>query len=88
MVLSEKALDHYIREKLSRKATFEKGFPEKWKPLALQFKMEVSDRAKEVDPEQKQNWHSLTLGWALAKGLSPEESYEFSTAVRYKSNLG
>lgn len=52
------------------------------------FKTEVHDRAKQVDPSEEQDWYSLTLGWALAKGMDPDEANEFAMYIRYNTNLG
>jgi len=30
----------------------------------------------------------LTLGWAVAKGLTPEAAYNFAVHIRYKTDLG
>lgn len=51
------------------------------------FKEEVTDRASDVDPDNEQDWGSLTLGWALAKGMTPNEANEFATFVRYNTDL-
>jgi len=56
--------------------------------LAKQFKSEVSDRSKEVDAEDEYDWLSLTVGWALAKGLSPKEAAAFALYIRYETELG
>lgn len=52
------------------------------------FKKEVTDRAKEIDPSGEEHWGSLTLGWAIAKGMEPDTAYRFATHIRYKTNLG
>lgn len=52
-----------------------------------QFKKEVSDHATEVDPESEEDWHSLTIGWAIAKGLSPRNARTFAGHVRYNTDL-
>lgn len=54
----------------------------------IQFKEQVSDRAKEIDPDNEHDWHSLTIGWALAKGYLPDPAYRFATHIRYHTNLG
>jgi hypothetical protein len=51
------------------------------------FKAEVSDRSNQVDPEDMEDWHSLVLGWAIAKGMDPEKAREFATYVRYSTDL-
>jgi hypothetical protein len=51
------------------------------------FKQEVSNRAKSIDPENTQDWYSITLGWAIAKGMSTKDAHEFSVFVRYSTNL-
>jgi hypothetical protein len=52
------------------------------------FKTECSDRASEIDTDSSQDWFSLTLGWAVAKGLTPEAAYDFAVHIRYKTDLG
>jgi len=56
--------------------------------LKNEFKIECSDRSEEVDPESEEDWHSLTLGWAIAKGLSPDDASTFANFIRYHTNLG
>ena len=51
------------------------------------FKKEVTDRSEEVDPCEEEHWGSLTLGWAIAKGLSPEDAKEFAVYIRYNTEL-
>lgn len=51
--------------------------------LFHQFKTEVSDRAALIDPDNSQDWYSLTLGWALAKGLEIDVAHAFATTLRY-----
>ncbi len=62
-------------------------FLKKHAALLEQFKVEVHDRAKYVDPDSEEDWHSLTLGWAIAKGLKPRTAREFATTVRYNTDL-
>ena len=56
--------------------------------LVSQFKTEVNDRAEEIDESGKQDGYSLTLGWAIAKGLTPDEAHEFARHIRYHTELG
>jgi hypothetical protein len=56
--------------------------------LIDQFKTEVSDRADDVDPSSDHDWFSLTLGWAIAKGLEPEPAHTFAIYIRYHTDLG
>lgn len=56
--------------------------------LILLFKNEVADRAAKIDPSSEQDWFSLTLGWAIAKGLTPDESHAFAIHIRYHTTLG
>jgi hypothetical protein len=55
--------------------------------LAL-FKIEVHDKAEEVNPNDEHDWLSLTLGWAVAKGLSTDAAADFALYVRYHTDLG
>ena len=52
------------------------------------FKAEVHDKAKAIDPDNELEWLSLTAGWAIAKGLKPEDAREFASYIRYQTSLG
>jgi hypothetical protein len=56
--------------------------------LLLQYQKEIWDRREDVDPSNEQDWFSLGLGWAIAKGLTPEEAHEFSIYIRYNTEMG
>jgi len=56
--------------------------------LTNEFKIECSDRWEQIDPDSEEHWHSLTLGWAIAKGLSPDNARIFASYIRYQTNLG
>lgn len=56
--------------------------------LIDQFKIECHDRASEIDEANDQDWLSLTLGWAIAKGLSPSDAWDFALHIRYETELG
>lgn len=61
----------------------------KWSDdLVKSFKVEVSDKANAIDPSQEEDWKSLTLGWALGKGLDPQTAMEFAIHIRYQTDLG
>ena len=45
--------------------------------LIKKWKEEVMDKCKEVDPGDELHWESLATGWALAKGVSIDESCMF-----------
>jgi hypothetical protein len=62
-------------------------YKEEWKPFLDLFKQEVSDRSSDIDPSNSENWFSLTLGWAIAKGFDPVEAQLFATYVRYNTDL-
>lgn len=59
-----------------------------YRTLTEQFKKECSDRSPEIDPDGEFCWESLTMGWAIAKGLDPEDAYDFAVYIRYKTDLG
>ena len=59
----------------------------KFDTLAKQFKEEVCNRGEEIDPAYKMCWHTLTVGWALGKGLDPDSAKSFSTYIEYQTNL-
>lgn len=39
---------------------------------------EILDQADEVDPNNEEDWHSMAIGWAIAKGMSPEAARKFA----------
>lgn len=59
---------------------------EKWSRLVLVFKKQVCDRDDDIDPNDDQDWYSLSIGWALAKGLEPQDAYQFAEWMRYEKN--
>lgn len=52
------------------------------------FKSEVRDLSVEIDPSSELDWFSLTVGWAIAKGMNPDDAREFAVYIRYKTDLG
>jgi len=44
--------------------------------LITQWCKDVADHASEVDPGSEEDWGSLALGYALGKGLTPDEAHE------------
>lgn len=57
------------------------------KELLIKYKSEINDSAKLIDPFDKYNWGSLTLGWALAQGLSIKDSHKFLELLKKEANL-
>jgi hypothetical protein len=55
----------------------------KFATLVPQFKAEICDRSADVDPDSEYDWYAISLGWAIAKGLTPDDAGEFSIHVRY-----
>lgn len=63
------------------------------KALTEAFKKEVAIHEPVIaeqnfSPLGETEWWSMTLGWALAKGLNPEEAAGFASFIRYKTSLG
>lgn len=58
--------------------------------LTEQFKNEVHDKitVENEDEFMDEDFKSLTLGWAIAKGLSFEDAFDFASYIRYNTNLG
>lgn len=56
--------------------------------LIKQFTNEVVQHTNEIDPDGDEDWHSLTVGWAIAHGLEPELARKFAHHIRYKTELG
>lgn len=49
--------------------------------LCEEFAAEVYAKGEEVDPSGEHDWLSLTVGWALAKGVDVDKAQEFATYI-------
>ena len=38
-------------------------------------------RSEEIDPDDEYDWHSLALGWAIAKGMKINDAQIFAYCV-------
>jgi len=47
------------------------------KEIVDMWKKEVYDKVESIDPDSELHWESLAIGWALAKGMSPDKSIDF-----------
>lgn len=47
--------------------------------LLMRFKEECLDRASRIG---EVDWFSLTVGWAIGRGLSPSEATEFAQKLK------
>ena len=45
--------------------------------------IEIDRDSAKIDPKNSLDWYSLIIGWALAKGLTPDDAHELSIYVRY-----
>jgi len=52
------------------------------------FKADVHDLAALVDPDNEQDWYSLTLGYFIGKGEDPESAHDLALYIRYHTDLG
>jgi hypothetical protein len=48
-----------------------------------QFKLEICDRAKEVDPKDHLDWYSLSIGYFMAKRIDIKQAIALATIARY-----
>ena len=49
---------------------------------------EVYDKGGEIDPKNELDWMTLTLGWALGKGIDINTAHELAIFIRYQTHLG
>ena len=49
---------------------------------------EVSSRSNQIDPNNELCWLSLTVGWAIAKGLNTVQAIDYAHHIRYETDLG
>ena len=64
-------------------------YPDKWskgRMLALSWvwKREVLDQAHLVDPNSESKWGDLAMGYALGKGLDPDQAADFELYLSHK----
>ena len=52
--------------------------------LEQMFKTEVADRSEAIDEVKYLDWYSLALGWAIGKGLSPDEAHDFANHILHE----
>lgn len=58
------------------------------KEYKSKFREEVLTRLNRIDPARSEDWYSLALGWAIAKGIPPEIAHQFSKDIRYYTEIG
>lgn len=49
----------------------------------LDFYTEVCSKSNAIDLDEEQDWTSLSIGWAIAKGMSIVKAHDFSLYARY-----
>ena len=52
------------------------------------FESEMHLQGKEIDPDDELDWYSLTLGWAIGRGMKIEDAKNFASHIRYHTELG
>ena len=60
------------------------------KDLVVIFQVEIFKDRENIDkggPSGNEDWYSLCVGWALGKGLNPEEAHEFACHIRYNTDM-
>lgn len=51
--------------------------------LYQQFRIEIIAKTSDIDPNADYDWYALSLGWAIAKGLTVEDAHRFALYARY-----
>lgn len=51
--------------------------------MLVVFHRDVFSRSAEVDESDDLDWRDLVYGWAIGKGLSFDDAWQFSLYVRY-----
>lgn len=57
----------------------------KQRDAAALYKRVVCDQAAEIDPSDKRDWFSLSLGFFMGQGLTIDEAHDLSLWVRYET---
>jgi hypothetical protein len=56
--------------------------------MEKKFHEEIDSKSEEIDPSEKEDWYSLTIGWAIGHGFDPEDSIAIATHIRYHTKMG
>lgn len=51
--------------------------------LVADFKANICQKWKEVDPGSDRDWYCMSYGWGLGKGLTADQAAAFAVYVRY-----
>ena len=60
----------------------------KFGAAGVRFELQVVTKSSEIDPEGDLDWFSLTVGWALANTMTPDDAHEFARFIRYYTDIG
>lgn len=60
--------------------------PKDGKAALERFRDEVCLRAKEVDPDEDQDWYALSLGFFLALGVTIKKAHRLAIYARYEAH--
>lgn len=52
------------------------------------YRKECHLRKLSFDLDDSLDWFSLTVGWAIARGLEPKEAWNFAIHIRYEAEMG
>lgn len=50
-------------------------------PLETEFELLAHDQKPDIDPDDAEDWHSLAVGFAAAKGASAQDCRHFGDHV-------
>jgi hypothetical protein len=51
--------------------------------ILMNFKTDVCDKSKEIDPGEEYDWFGISYGYFIAKGLSIDHAHKLSIIARY-----
>lgn len=51
------------------------------------FKKEIYAKLRYIDIEKNLDYNALITGWAIAKGEKPSDALDFSTYIRYNTDM-
>ena len=75
-----------------KRGLYQPIYPDKWKrgpmiSLSWAWKKDVLDQAHLVDPNNESRWGDLAMGYALGKGLDPDQAVDFELFLHHLKRI-
>jgi len=72
-----------VSEKIEDWDKKKESLVKQYKDIILEFKKDICDKSKDIDPNEELQWRDMSIGYFLAKGVDVNIAHELATIVRY-----